>query len=278
MIAIIFFLNLYLLSANALAQIRDTLFDVPVSNHGARIRLISRLKTIGEDLIIKNPSEVGGLKSPEYAKFSIHGKMPLLVTGDGFSVVESDSIARFLLDKYRDLPPSFTPRNIYERSLSEQITRVHDVYISPIQGCMYKAPGTPFSIYGTDRKAALYELKRQLFGIENMLPSIDNCAPEGADRTYLCGSEVSLADVTLYPTIVFCVYMLPKFFQWSLTDFLGPRLLKWYNTMSDQKEEFKQVNTEIITVLEGWRERGRWDPILEEMKDKAATEGATSKS
>jgi glutathione S-transferase len=62
--------------------------------------------------------------------------MPILVTSDGFTIIESDCIARYLLDKYKDLPPHFNGRELYERSLSDQICRVHDIYISPIQVVM----------------------------------------------------------------------------------------------------------------------------------------------
>jgi hypothetical protein len=49
--------------------------------------------------------------------------------------------------------PSFTPKNLQQKILSELISRTHDIYIAPVQGCMYKAPGTTYSIYGTDRLA-----------------------------------------------------------------------------------------------------------------------------
>ena len=44
-----------------------TLYDVPVSNNGARVRLIARWK--GIDLDIRNPTEAfdGGIKGDEYA-------------------------------------------------------------------------------------------------------------------------------------------------------------------------------------------------------------------
>jgi hypothetical protein len=51
------------------APVFETLFDSPVSNHGARVRLIAKLKTI--KLEIKSPAEIGGLSSPEYSKYTI---------------------------------------------------------------------------------------------------------------------------------------------------------------------------------------------------------------
>lgn len=192
------------------------------------------------------------------------GKMPVLVTSDGFTVVESDSIARYLLDKYNDKPPSCIPSNLYERSLSDQICRVHDIYISPIQGCMYKAPGSIFSTFGTDRKAALAELKRQLLGIEQMLPSLDSHTSQGASRPFLCGSEISLADATLYPTLIFCEFMLPQFFGWSRGDYMGKRLSAWFDRMGAVPAA-KAVREEMMAPLEGWKANGRFDPIVKEM-------------
>ena len=190
--------------------------------------------------------------------------MPVLVTSDGFSVIESDSIARYLLDKYIDKPPSLIPTNLLERSLSDQICRVHDIYISPIQGCMYKAPGTAFSTFGTDRKAALAELKRQLLGIESMLPSLDLHTKLGAKRPFLCGSEISLADVTLFPTIIFCEFMLPQFFGWNRGDYLGTRLSAWFDRMSTEPAA-AAVKAEMMAPLEGWKANGRFEPIIKEM-------------
>lgn len=42
---------------------------------------------------------------------------------------------------------------------------------------MYKAPGTMFSIYGTNRQAGLNELKKQLLEIENLLNTFESSYP-----------------------------------------------------------------------------------------------------
>ena len=44
-----------------------TLYDVPVSNNGARVRLISRWKGIDVDIINPNEAFDGGIKGAEYA-------------------------------------------------------------------------------------------------------------------------------------------------------------------------------------------------------------------
>lgn len=167
-----------------------------------------------------------------------------------------------MIDKYKDIPADFSPRHIYQRSLSDQVARVHDIYISPIQGCMYRASGSIFGVFGTDRKAALAELKRQLLGIETMLSAIDDIRPKSAN--FLCG-ELSIADVTLFPTIVFCDFMLPQFFNCPRNEFLGPQLQSWFSYFS-QLSEAKDTKDEMINALEAWKLSGRFDPIVQEMK------------
>jgi glutathione S-transferase len=58
----------------------DELYDVPVSNHGARCRFIVKLKQLESVVRVVSPSEIGGLKSDTYRELHPQGKMPLLVT------------------------------------------------------------------------------------------------------------------------------------------------------------------------------------------------------
>jgi len=247
---------------------KDILFDTPVSNHGARIRMIIRSKGIQEYIDIKQPADVGGLKSVDYLKLNPQGKMPLLLCGmNQYPIPESDCIARYLLDKYRDFGPSFIPSQVMQQSLCNQICRFVDLYISPVQGVMYKAAGTPFSIYGTNRSEGLKELKKQLFLIENLLTTFEEYHPELSYGRYLCGDEISLADATLYPTIVFCVFMLPQFFGWDISDFLGPRLHQWWSFMSSEEvTSALEVRKEIEIALNGWKDNGRFNPIMMELQ------------
>ena len=106
------------------------LYDVPVSNHGARIRMIIYGKDL-KDIEVMDPSTIGGMKSEEYLKLNPVGKIPLLVD-DSYPIPESDVIARYVLDKYNDKQPTFIPSNIMLRTLSDLICRWHDVYITNI--------------------------------------------------------------------------------------------------------------------------------------------------
>jgi glutathione S-transferase len=215
-----------------------TLFDKPVSNNGARCRIIIYKKglILGQDIVIKSPDELGGLKSAEYLALNPQGKMPVLVTSHG-NIPESDTIARYLLDTFAK-GPSFTPSTIEARVKSDLLCRLHDMYITTVQGCLYKeAP--PFGAYHS-RYKALEELKRQLLIVDS---NVDAAGP------YLAGADLSLADATLFPTLVFVFYMLPKFVEsWDAERVVGVKLLKWFEWIKNADSVFARVFEEMQQV------------------------------
>jgi len=238
---------------------KHTLYDMPVSNNGARCRLILYKKNIpSSEVSIVPPSALGGLKSPEYLALNPQGKMPLLAVsetsgsgGGGIAALpESDTICRYLTSKYRDVGPSFLP----DDPRSNLIARLHDVYVAPVQGCLYKPAGYPFGIHRM-RKDAVAELRKQL-GI------IDGAIEEGGetDGLYLCGREVSLADATLFPTMVFVKYMLPKF-DVPENEALPPKIGAWFDAVKEGDPDFARVYDEVHGALEQWDANGRWDTI-----------------
>jgi len=248
-----------------------TLYDVPVSNHGARVRMLLYKRGLEDKVNVVSPQAIGGLRSPEYLALNPQGKMPLLVDEDwGSTVWESDAICRHLLDKFADLPGgvcSMWPATLGARTLSEMISSHHDTYIGPIQGCLYK-PMPPFGRFAS-RADAIRELCAQLQVIEDL---VDPSGP------YLTGTDFSLADATLFPTMVFITRMLPKFDEaivrpveapprWrssrdAAADALGPKLLAWWSHMSTADAEAMRVADEINGGIRAWEERDRWAPLL----------------
>eukprot|EP01039_Chlorochromonas_danica_P003469 gene3469-3800_t len=252
---------------------RDVLFDAPVSNHGARVRMIIRSKQLRDRIEIKTPDTLGGLKSAEYLSLNSQGKMPLYVLAESnYAIAESDTISRYILDHYADYPPSFQPRHILQRTLSNQICRFHDLYITPIQGCMYKPPGWIYGTQGTDRSAALRELKRQLLNIENLLTTFATTYPDLGKGEFLCGEEMSLADVTLFPTFVFCQTLLPRYFNIPEEEFTGPKLRKWWRFMCETQSVAQEVKAEMLGAVEKWIASGRFDAIVQEMREEYVTD------
>jgi diadenosine tetraphosphate (Ap4A) HIT family hydrolase len=68
---------------------------------------------------------------------------------------------------------------------------------------------------------------------------------------------VSLADATIFPTIVFASYMLPKFDRQVPT-----KLQDWYNQITKHDQDFLRIQQEMYTALNGWDANHRWDTIL----------------
>ena len=249
---------------------------MPVSNHGARIRLIIKAKNL-QDVAVKPPESIGGLKGDAFLKLNPLGKMPVLITESQDVIFESDVIARYLVDKYRDASPSFIPKTIEQRTLSDTIVRLHDVYISSLQGSMYKVQPFPFSVFGNNRKMALNELLKQVKLIEDTVTAFDKkyyhlYSKKNIDNKslFLAGDDISLADVTLYPTAIFFKFILPEYF--GITDFFGERLNNWYAFMDNESKSNKdllfvnEVKAEVMSGLNSWKIANRFGPIVEEMK------------
>lgn len=223
---------------------KHTLYDLPISNNGARCRIIIYKKGISSnEVALVSPMDLGGLKSEQYLKINPQGKMPSMVCREsGLNLAESDTIARYLLSIYPQ-EPSFQPDN----AKSNLICRIHDIYMAPLQAFMYK--DGPYGTYGT-RKDAMNEYIRQLNVIEDLMDT---------NSEWMCGNEPSLADACMFPTCVFIDHILPKF---DVDPPLPPKLTKWFNNLKVNDSAFKKVHDEIKAEFEAWEGRGRWDKIL----------------
>ena len=101
----------------------------------------------------------------------------------------------------------------------------------------------------------------QLDIIENTLEKFRTKYPAGEDGSYLCGHEISLADATLFPTAIFCDFMLPKY---GIKNYFGDRLCKWYSYMRGTVAG-SVIEKEILSPLNTWQSNGRFDPIIKEL-------------
>lgn len=235
---------------------KNILYDVPVSNNGARNRLIIYWKNLEDEFAITNPSEVGGIKSEEYLAMNPQGKMPLLVTADGLALPESEVISQYICHAFDENGPELIPEDPETRAICALATRIHDLYVVPIQGCMYRA--------GYDVKTRA----DQLAEVAKQLDVIEGVMSLRTDGPFVAGREPSTADAALFPTYVFIEYILPKHFGWKDVWAGRPTTAKWFEAMRVDTCGAR-VYGEVRGGLEAWEENGRWDTVgvTEAVKD-----------
>lgn len=182
------------------------------------------------------------IKKPDGALSEINpqGKVPVLIDHslNEFQIFESDTILRHLVGKYEGTGPSYLPSSLAARTKSDLICRFHDMYITTIQGCMYKAI-PPFGIFD-NREDALVELKKQMKLLEGM---VDGEGP------FLCGKEKSMADATLFCTGVFLEQILPNHFGWTYQEVFGPLLTKWWENLLATEPAFQKVGASPLFLF-----------------------------
>jgi glutathione S-transferase len=154
------------------------------SPYVARVVLFARLK--GLALVPEMPA--GGIKTPEYLAKNPMGKMPVLEV-DGTAIPESEVICEYL----EDLHPGTggLPGTAAERARSRLVSRIHDVYLSPASGTLFR------NLNPAKRdEAAVAGAKAAATTGFGYLEHFIAAAP------FAAGSQLSLADCTLLPTFV----------------------------------------------------------------------------
>jgi glutathione S-transferase len=232
-----------------------TLYDVPVSNNGARIRSIIYKKGLEDHFAIKSPAEVGGLSSEKFKSLNPYCKMPVLEIHDqdvDLALPESQVIESYILDKFHDVGPTLIPDNAEQRSIATLIVRIHDLYMASVQGCLYKPMES-----AEDRAAQVAQISRQMDIIEHYCIG-----------PFLAGAEMTYADTAIMPTFVFCNYILPRYFGWPTIFENRPKLEVWWNLML-QDPVTCRVMGEVESGLESWSKSNRWQEkgILKDVAD-----------
>lgn len=245
-------------------------FDMKHSNNAARIRLWLALKGDMSEKIESRMLTYDQLKQPEFTSVNPLQKIPGYRRADGVCIYESDVILRYLEDKYSDCQPSFTPDTAEDRQHMHLLVRMHDLYISSpnctapgfshSQGAMYLSTEWHGKERGMDlatRAAKLAEIWKQLGWLNRNIVG-----------PYLCGSKVSLADFTWFPTTIFMEFMLPRVFGWPdvfrKTDGPFPVIAKWWSAISEEAA-FKAVREDIFKYWEEMEKKGQFKPIITEV-------------
>ncbi|KAL4440204.1 hypothetical protein ABPG75_003205 [Micractinium tetrahymenae] len=224
---------------------KPTLFGVPVSNCAAQNRFIIYKKALEGEVDIQAPKLLGdkGVKSPAYLALNPQGKMPLMVLPDGTALPESQVIEAYLLDKYSGVGPSLQPPTPELRARAHLARRVHDLYIQPIQGCMYK------KMDAADRCDQLQSIAFQLDVLEELV-----------EGPFVAGEEISFGDAALFPTFVFFTEILPKHFGWASVFEGRPKLAAWWAAVQADPEAARVI-AEMRNGLADWEAAKRWDTL-----------------
>mmetsp|Transcript_31083 Transcript_31083/g.48690 ORF Transcript_31083/g.48690 Transcript_31083/m.48690 type:complete len:729 (-) Transcript_31083:24-2210(-) len=276
-------------------------FDMVHSNNAARIRLWLRLSGM-TDAVETRMVTYGDLHTDEFLAVNPLRKVPALITANGTCIFESFVIMQYVEDKLGDWTDErFVPEDPEEKALVNLLVRIHDLYIaspnctqpnfSHNQGAMYLAPyptehcAKERTMDRPTRAAKIAELWKQLSWLDKQIEK----RSKGQEVKFLLGEELTHADMTWFPTIVFMEYMLPKNLGWEENIFVWdgaedlayskcplPYLAKWYTTLSgrcgeaaDKKyiHEFAKVRQEIWKYWELKDADGQFLPVREEAKD-----------
>jgi glutathione S-transferase len=234
-------------SVRVAAASAGTLYDVPVSNNGARVRLISRWKNVDIDIVNPNEAFEGGIKGSAYAEINPQMKMPTFVAADGLRLPESEVISQYLLDAFADRAPSLTPASLNARACASLAVRIHDVYIAPVQGAMYRGP-----MDRATRAEGIKEIARQMDALEEV------CAR--CEGPFIAGDSPSFADAAVFPTLIFMDFLLPKYFGWKSAFEGRPALEREYAAMMKDAAG-KATYDEVRGGLEAWEAAGRFEKV-----------------
>ena len=250
---------------------KHVLFDRLSSNNAARLRLWILLKDRATDFEVRLTRHEDQ-SSEGFLRLNPLGKVPLLVLPDGTSLPESGVILQYLEDKYPQ-DPVLVPATPEDRAHMRLVMQVHDLYLaSPngsqpgfthTQGGMYLGPqatqGSPAGrvIDRPTRAAKLAEIWKQLDVLEGLLRS-----------PFFCGGQMTLADLTVYPTFVFFRFMLPHVFRWPDVFHGRPKLRQWVADM-EQDPHVRTVQVQLQATLDAKAAAGWFEAIIAETRDPA---------
>jgi len=213
------------------------LYNLDLSNFATKSRLVIYEKGLNIEMA---PIPGGAFGSPEYAQINPLGKIPAL-DADGLLIPESEVINEYLEDKYPN--PPLLPKSPEGRAKVRIFTRFHDLYLDPPLRSLFGQmnPKT------RDEKVVgekVTELTKRLGQLDKML----------ADGGFACGSEFTLADCALAPTMFFVTNLGPAFGIKPLDG--HPKIAAWW-THVQTRPSVKKALGEMGVALAAMQREGR---------------------
>ncbi len=213
------------------------LYNLDLSNFATKSRLVIYEKGLNIEMAAIPGGE---LSSPEYAKINPLGKTPAL-DADGLLIPESEVINEYLEDKYPT--PPLLPKSPEGRAKVRILTRFHDLYLEPPLRALFGQmnPKTRDEKVVSEKVA---DFKNRLDQLEKMV----------ADGGFACGSDFTLADCALAPTMFFATNLGPAFGFKALDG--RPKLAAWWNhvqTRPSVKKGLGEMGAALAAMQRGGR-------------------------
>jgi len=207
------------------------LYSEQVSNLAAQCRIVIAEKGLHDIEIVSPPLEY--LNSSEFLKINPLGKVPVLEIDGSTSLFESEVINEYLEERFPQAP--LMPSEPLARARARLISRFHDLYLEP-----------PLRELGRMQNRVevgnLSELIVRLNQIENLI-----------EEPWAAGSDFTLADCSLAPTMLYVTVLLPLFGV-PLIFIRRPKLGRWWDRVR-QRSTVKQVldeeQTALLRILKG---------------------------
>jgi glutathione S-transferase len=191
------------------------LYGALASPYVARVVLFAKLK--GVDLP-QADLPGGSPASPDYRMFTPIGKIPSLDV-DGTCIPESETICEYLEDAYPE--PSGLPAGALARAQSRTISRIVDLYMSPISGALAR------QINPATRDAAI--VATNVEAMTKVWTYLDHFMGPGP---FCVGAEPTLGDCALGPHMaMFKVLVFDNFAEIADPTEQGGRIQTWWDAM-----------------------------------------------
>ncbi|HEY6870927.1 MAG TPA: glutathione S-transferase family protein [Novosphingobium sp.] len=164
------------------------LYALTLSPYAARVRLALRLKGLAYD---QELPPGGGTRTPEYLAINPIGKLPVLVTDEGLTIAESETIIDYLEDRYPE--PPLLPAGDAARAQMRNAVRTTELYVVPALLRLF-GQMDPATRQAVIVEAELARLREGLALVQHFVD----------DATFAVGGAISKADCVVLPTLLLC--------------------------------------------------------------------------
>jgi glutathione S-transferase len=163
------------------------LYSVDLSPFAARTRAAIYAKNLPIEIV---PPPESGTKSEEYLALNPMGRVPVLVTGDGFALPESDTIVEYLADAFPD--SGLRPDTAEGKAQARLIARVTEVYVMPTLQPLFG------QMNPANRDQAVVD-----DGVSKLKDALVHLNVFMGDGPYAVGETLTSADCALIPVLFF---------------------------------------------------------------------------